>query len=114
MIELGELDRHAADFAARGAKMCAISVDGLEDTKAVQAKFPSILLVSDESQSMSKALGTMHEGAKPGGGDVSAPTTVIVDAQGVVRFLYRPGNVAERIGSQKLLEELDRITGHAH
>ena len=111
MIELGELERHHEEFAARNVRVFAISNDGLNDAEANQRDFPHLIVVSDTDQGMAKALATIHPGVGPGGTDTNAPTVFIVDGTGKVRWMSRPERIAARHTPQELLEAIDQSLG---
>lgn len=51
--------------------------------------------------------GFIHAGAKPGGGDAFAPTTIIADRTDTVRFFFRPTHVVTRLGAAEALRIID-------
>jgi len=108
MIELGQLERHHDEFDKRHARIVAVSVDGLEDSQKTQTKFPHLTVVSDHDHKLVDAVAVVHPGAGEGGGDVAAPTTILVDKSGVVRALFRPGNVGRRLSPVEVTAMLDK------
>lgn len=56
---------------------------------------------------MCQALQVMHPGAGYDGGDVAAPTTILVDGQGTVRWLFRPDRFLKRLSPAELLAAID-------
>ena len=107
MAELGGLENKKKEFAKRAVDILAISVDGLEDSAAVQELFPSIKIISDESMSMANAFGLVHKGAGPNGEDIAVPTTFVLDGTGAIKFVYRSPAVPERQSAEELLESID-------
>lgn len=107
MIELGQLERRHEDFARRNARVLAVSMDGLEDSQKAQARFPHVLILSDTEEGLSKAAGVVHSGASPEGNDADMPTTILVDRRGIVRWLYRPPAVLERLSPEEVLSAID-------
>src|SRR5438309_2114563 len=107
MIELGQLEREHAEFARRNVRIVAASVDSLEDTQKTAAKFPHLLILSDPDRQLVTAAGLLHAGAGPGGSDIAAPTTVLVDRGGHVRWLFRPDRVLARLSPAELLARVD-------
>lgn len=65
-------------------------------------------IVSDADQQIAKALEVLQRGAGPGGADVNAPTNILVDGQGTVRWLFRPDHYIVRLSPEELLAEIDR------
>src|SRR5438874_8559041 len=113
MIELGQLERRHEDFARRNTRVIAVSVEGTEDAAKTQADFSHLLVVADHERGLSEAAGLIHPHSAPGGGDTSAPTTIIVDRHGTVRWLYRSGAVNVRLVPDELLDAIDDTTGAA-
>ncbi len=108
MIELVELDRRHEDFERRHATVYAVSLEGLDKGRLSQADFPHLRVLADPDQRMAEAFGVLHPHSGPGGGDTSAPTTIIVDGHGRVRWLYRPRRNIARLYPGDVLDALDR------
>lgn len=102
MVELGELEANHAPFEKRKLRVIAISQDALEDAKATQAQFPHLTIVSDPELNLARAVGTVHVGGH-GGKDTNAPTTILLDGAGVVRWVWRPERFIERLSPQQLM-----------
>ena len=107
MIELGQLEAHHDGFAKRHARVVAVSVDGLDDSKKTQQDFPQLTVVADHDHKLVDAVGVLHPGAGEHGEDVAAPTTILVDKHGVVRALFRPTNVGSRLSANEVLAMVD-------
>lgn len=108
MIELGQLEKAHADFAKRHIHVVAVSVDGLEESKMTQDKFPHLVVVADADHKLVDTVEVLHHGAGERGDDVAAPTTILVDQHGVVRALYRPSNVGSRLSPSDVLAMVDK------
>ena len=106
MIELGQLERRHEDFARQNARVIVVSVEGLEDAKQTQADFPHLLVIADHERGLCNAVGLMHAHAAPDGGDVAAPTTILVDRDGTVRWLYRSEQVIARLSPDEVLQAI--------
>ena len=96
MIELGQLEARHQDFDSRHARIVAVSMDGLDDSRKTQDKFPHLVIVSDEKEGLAKAAGTLAPQHSPTGGDTNAPTTILIDRRGEVRHAKRPDRFLER------------------
>ena len=109
MVELGELESHFQDFNKRKnpVEIVAISTDKREDAQKSQTQFPHLKVVADTDQKMCQALNVMHPGAGSGGKDPAAPTTILVDGEGTVRWLFRPDRFLERLSPTQLLAAID-------
>jgi peroxiredoxin len=107
MIELGQLERHHEDFARRHTRVVVVSLEGLDDAKQTQADFPHLLVLADHNRGLSEAAGVIYPHAGPGGADAAAPTTILVDRRGTVRWLYRSGEVVARLSPDEVLQAID-------
>jgi peroxiredoxin len=108
MIELGQLEQRHEDFARRNTRVIVVSVEGLDDARQTQADFPHLLVLSDQGRSLSEAVDLIHRRAAPDGSDADAPTTILVDGQGTVRWLYRSPEVIARLSPDEVLQAIDQ------
>jgi peroxiredoxin len=107
MVELGELESHFQEFAKRKNRVVVISTDDREDAQKSQTQFPHLVVVADTDQKMCQALNVIHSGAGHGAKDPAAPTTILVDGQGTVRWLFRPNRFLERLSPAQLQAAID-------
>jgi peroxiredoxin len=108
MTELGQLEAHWQEFAKRQVRLVVISVEPQEQSAATQADFPHLVVVSDAERNLADAVQVIHPRSAPGGGDTAAPTTILIDGSGTVRWTYRPDRVLTRLSPSKLLAAVDR------
>jgi peroxiredoxin len=107
-----QLERRHEDFAQRQTRVIAISVEGPEEAKKTQAQFPHLLVLSDAGHGLSDAAELIDAQNKgPNNSDIDAPTTILVDRRGTVRWLYRPGEVITRLSPEEVLQAIDQ---HMH
>jgi peroxiredoxin len=107
MIELGQLEKHHAEFEKRGVRIAAISNDDQATASQTQADFPHLMIVSDSDQNLAQAAQVIHAKAGQHGEDTNAPTTVLVDGTGDVRWLFRANRFIVRQTPQQLLAAID-------
>ena len=107
MLELVQLEKRHADFAQRGARVIVVSLEGLDDARLTHADFPHLQVIADQSRGLSETVGLIHAQAAPDGGDAAAPTTILVDRQGLVRWLYRPNEIIARLSPDEVLAAID-------
>ncbi len=107
MIELGQLEKHHADFASRNVRVIAVSVENMENAAETQADFPHLTVVADEMHGLSHAAEVIHPDSDPRGGDTSAPTTILIDRDGIVRWLFRSNAVNVRLSPDQVLAAVD-------
>jgi peroxiredoxin len=107
MIELGELERHHADFEKRNTRVVAVSLEGLEEARQTKDDYPHLEVVSDKDRKLSEAVQIIHKDSNPHGGDTASPTTILVDPQGKVRWYFHPDRFIERLSPSELLAQID-------
>jgi len=107
MAELGELEKHHPDFASRNVRIVAVSNDDLKDAETTKARFPHLDVVSDSKHDIAQALSTLDAHKGPNGEPTNAPTTILVDGTGKVRWLFRPDRFIVRLSPQALLAAID-------
>ena len=108
MIELGQLEAHHADFDRRNTRIVISSVEDQDKAAKTQADFPHLVVLSDHERHLSNAVEVIHQHSGPDGGDTSAPTTILVDRQGQVRWVFRPNLVLERLTPGQLAAAIDQ------
>ncbi len=109
MIELGQLERHHDDFDQRQTRIIVGSTENTGDAKKTQADFPHLLVLADSEHGLIDALGIMDPRPSPvTGASMAAPTTLLVDKNGVVRWVFRPSRVIERLSPTELAAAIDQ------
>ncbi len=89
----------------------AVSNDPQDVAQLTQSDFPHLTIISDDQQVVAKALDMLHPGMGPDGTDTNAPTKVLVDGGGIVRWVYRDENFVERLPAERLLQAADANLG---
>jgi peroxiredoxin len=108
MIELGQLEAHWQEFEKRKVQVVVVSVEDQEAARATQADFPHLIVVSDAQHNLSAALDVIHRQSAPDGGDTAAPTTILIDRDGTVRWTFRPDRVFTRLSPEQVLVAIDK------
>jgi peroxiredoxin len=108
MVELGQLEAHHDEFAARHVRIVAASLDDVADTAQTQQKFPHLTIVSDAGEALAKAADVIGPQRSPTGGETVSPTTVLLDADGRARWVFRPDRYINRLSPQDLLAAIDK------
>jgi peroxiredoxin len=108
LVELGELEAHREEFASRQTRVVAVSVDNQEESQKTKDACPSLVVVADPDRKLVSAAEVLHPHAGQSGEDVAAPTTILIDKQGMVRALYRPSQVISRLSAKEVLEMVDK------
>jgi peroxiredoxin len=107
MIELGELEAHYTEFEKRNARLIVVSIENPSDAQKTQAEFPELTVVADHDRNLIDAVSALHAQSAPDGGDTAAPTTILVDGNGTVRWIFRPDRVFTRLSPAQLLAAFD-------
>jgi peroxiredoxin len=107
MAELGQLEARHEDFARRNARIIAASLEGSADAERTQGNFPHLLILSDPQRNLAAAMNAVHAHSGPGGSDTLTPTTILVDRQAVIRWIFRPENVMRRLSPDEVLAAVD-------
>jgi peroxiredoxin len=111
MLELGQLERRHEEFSRRNVRIVAVSVEDFDEAQQTQEQFPHLLVLADRDRNLAKAVDVIHPGSGPGGADTAAPTTILVDRQGEVRWIFRPSSATSRLSPDDLLAEIARAGG---
>jgi len=109
MIELGQLEAHHDEFDRRQTRVIVASTENTGDAKQTQTDFPHLIIVADSEHGLINALGVMDSRRSPAnGGSMAAPTTFLVDKNGVVGWVFRPSRVIERLSPGDLAAAIDQ------
>jgi alkyl hydroperoxide reductase subunit AhpC len=108
MIELGQLERRHEDFDRRNVRIIVVSVDKTEEAAETQKQFPHLTVLADPGLGLTKAAGLLQPGEGPNGEDVDVPTTILVDREGTVRWLYGSPSVIVRLSPDEKLAAVDQ------
>lgn len=113
MIELGQLEAAYQEFDKRKARVVVASLEDQETAKATQEAFPHLVVVADADRKLAEAVDVIQPHSAPDGGDTTAPTTILVDGSGTVRWTFRPERFLARLSPRQVLDALDEhMPGH--
>jgi peroxiredoxin len=107
MIELGQLEARQEDFATRNTRIIAASLEGRDEAAKSDAQFPHITFLADKEANLARAAAVVAPQHAPDGSATNAPTTILIDRDGVVRWLYRPDRYIHRLSPNELLADID-------
>lgn len=90
--------------------MIAISVDSSDDNRRVVEKLGlEYRILSDSDRETIMAYGLLHPGASINGGDIARPATLIIDAEGIVRWRNLTENWRVRVRPEAVLAALETM-----
>ena len=67
--------------------------------------------LADQQGALLDALGIRHRGGRNDGVDIAYPTAVLVDADGVVRWIFQSGSYRERARAEQIFEAIAELRG---
>ena len=108
MIELGQLESQWQEFEKKKVRVVVVSVEGPKEAMDTQSDFPHLIVVSDAEHKLADAVAVIHPNSNPKGGDTTAPTTILVDGKGFVRWTFRPDRVLTRLSPSQVLAAIDK------
>jgi hypothetical protein len=86
----------------------AISLEGTDKAAKTQEQNPHLLVLADQGRGLSEAAKLIHSHAAPDGSDADMPTTILIDRQGVVRWIHRPTEIVSRLSPPEVLQLIDQ------
>jgi peroxiredoxin len=107
MSELDQLESRHEDFARRNVQVLVVSLEKQDKAARTQEQFPHLVAVADADRRLIDAADVLDPRAGPGGSDAAAPTTILIDRDGVVRWLFRPDRFVQRLSPDELLAAVD-------
>ena len=87
--------------------MVAVSLEDRDTAAKSQAQFPHLTFVADADRGLSKPADVVGPHHGPEGQDTTAPTTILIDRHGIVRWIYRPDRYIRRLTPDELLAAID-------
>ena len=107
MTQLTDLESHYAEFNRVGAAVVVISIEDQDMAAQTQSDFPHLTVVSDKQRELSTAIDLINKGFSPDGGDSAAPTVLLLDGEGKVRWLHRPTRFIARPSAKELVANIE-------
>ena len=97
-------------MAPISARVVAISTDSVEDNRKVVEKLGlEYPVLSDAGRETIAAYGLLHSGASIDGGDIARPATLVLDAEGVVRWRNLTENWRVRVRPDAVIGALEAL-----
>ena len=90
----------------------AVSVDAPEVSRRLRERLQSrFTFLSDPEGTLLDALGIRHEsGPTPGGAEsIAFPTAMLVDAKGIVRWIYQSDTYRQRARPEQIFAAIDEL-----
>src|SRR5512146_773827 len=112
MMELGEFTKHYKEFQAASTEILAISTDPLEEARwiknGVGTPFP---ILSDAKRVVMNLYGTkfLTTYQSPDGGPYNHATLILMDKNGIIRWIYRNVDYRVRASVADDLEQIKKL-----
>jgi peroxiredoxin len=91
----------------------AVSVDPPAASRRLRDRLNSrITFLSDPEGALLDKIGIRHHGGRNDGVDIAYPTAVLVDGEGIVRWIFQSGSARERARAEEIfgaIAELRRV-----
>jgi len=100
--ELDGFEQRLADFAARGIRVVAISVDPPKTAW-------TFTVLSDPDAAVIREFDLLHRGGGPDGQDIARPAEFLLDSNRVVRWRNLTGSVVRRARPEQVLAAADAL-----
>ena len=89
-----------------------MSVDPPEVSRRLKQRLNSrFTFLADPDGVLLDGLGIRHRGGRNDGVDIAYPTAVLVDAGGVVRWIFHADNVRERARAEEIFAAIATLRG---
>jgi peroxiredoxin len=111
---LRSFQKRLSDFAARGVRVVAISVDPSEVSRQHARKLGfTYTFLSDPKAEVIRRYDLLHPGGGPKHSDIARPAEFLIDNSGTVRWVNLTESVTVRARPQQVLEAFDaQVSGH--
>jgi peroxiredoxin len=91
-----------------------VSVDPPSASRRLRERLRSrFTFLADPEGVLLDGLGIRHRGGRNDGVDIAFPTAVLVDADGVVRWIFQSGTYRERARAEEIFAAIAALPGGA-
>jgi peroxiredoxin len=90
-----------------------VSVDPPERSRRLRDRLKSrFTFLSDPEGVLLDQLGIRHRGGRDDGADIAYPTAVLVDGDGIVRWIFQSDTYRERARAEEIFAAIDALPSH--
>lgn len=91
-------------------ELFAVSVDPPAASRRLQDRLNSrFTFLADQEGVLLDQLGIRHRGGRNDGVDIAYPTAVLVDADGVVRWIFQSDTYRERARAEEIFAAIEEL-----
>ena len=105
-----QLDEYYGRISEQGIELVAVSVDPPAASRRLKDRLESrFAFLSDPEGVLLDGLGIRHRGGRDDGADIAYPTAVLVDGDGIVRWIFRSGSYRERARADEIFAAIAEL-----
>ena len=109
-MELGQLQEYYDTVRSYGVEIYAVSTAPPEVNRALREQLGAgYIFLSDPDRSVLDQLNIDHQTPNPTGHDIPIPTQMLVDQEGIIRWIYQPSNYRIRAKPETVLAVLKEL-----
>lgn len=107
MTELGQLQRYYHSFRDLGVQLVAVCVDSPEQNSRLRRRLSAeIEFLSDPECRLIDQLNIRQPRRQPGERGLAIPSQFLVDAKGIIRWVYLPDTWRKRVPPRGVLQAI--------
>ena len=92
----------------------AVSVDPPEVSRRLRDRLEvQFTFLADTESALLDALGIRHHGGSGDGNDIALPTAVLVDGDGIIRWIYQSDTLSERARPEQIFAAIAAMNGNS-
>ena len=109
-MELGQLQKYYDTIRNYGVQIYAVSIASPEVNRTLRERVGAeYIFLSDPEGVVLDRLNIGHHTPNPSGMDIPIPTQILVDRDGIVRWIYQPSNYRIRARPETVLAALEDL-----
>ena len=109
-MELEQLQEYYGTVRSYGIEIYAVSIAPPEINRSLREHIGAdYIFLSDNGGLVLDQLNIDHQTPNPSGRDIPIPTQILVDREGIIRWIYQPSNYRIRAKPETVLEVLKEL-----
>lgn len=109
-MELGQLQKYYDTVRSYGVEIYAVSIAPPEINRSLRQRVGAdYIFLSDPDGSVLDQLNIDHHTPNPTGKDIPIPTQILVDKEGIIRWIYQPSNYRIRAKPEAVIAVLKEL-----
>ena len=105
-----QLEDYYDRIAKAGVDLYAVSVDPPAASRRLKKRLDArFTFLSDPEGVLLDRLGIRHRGGRDDGADIAYPTAVLVDGDGVIRWIFQSSSYRERARAEEIFSAIEGL-----